>query len=477
MDLETSPIQQEIDKILSEKMGRPFYSWDLYFRIRKPNPIDIGNANQSEYVAAEEKEDIYRPLTFSNMDFIRDYENNAADEGSIVVTMGLGMWYKVLQPYRDYLELVLTRIPKTEVTLEDDTSRERQTDVFYAIPKVDAIGVGTASNLDRYSRDDLDNKGLIDIEFQLLDLSIEKIRSVTVGGIFRKTNSEDVIKGVLRKETTDVKIADSGQAVETIKIVKADNQEKREHIVIPQGTSILDVPQYLQKFCGGVYSTGINMYLQNKSWYVFPPYNTKRLDQEDKTLTILKVPSVYLEEVERTYRLDGDKLIVIASSDSQFDDKGNEEFKNMGNGVRFADARQYMSGLVKTKDNKAIASRKKLNNEYLYTDLKIGDQRNNNVPLSADTINANPFNENSKLAMREGSAISFLWKNCDASLLYPAMPVRILYLKNGVVRQLHGSLLKVHNAIMMQNKGITSKNYRQQAALFVYAVNPDERSS
>ena len=247
--------------------------------------------------------------------------------------------------------------------------------------------------------------------------------------------------------------------------------------MIPQGTSLLDVPQYIQRACGGIYSTGINTYLQSRNWYIFPPYNTKRLDKEDKTLTVIKVPSAALEESERTYRMDGTRLIIMAPSDSHFDDKGNEEFKNMGNGIRFADARRFMSELVETKDNKAVAKRKKLNHEFLYMEMKVEDENNNNVPMSSDNIHSNPFVENTKLSVREGSVISFLWKNCDASLLYPAMPVRVLYMKRNEIRELHGSLIKVHESIMMRNKGMTANNFQQQAAIYVYVNRVDAPSS
>ena len=468
MELDTSPIQDEIDKILSAEMERPFYSWNVYFRIRQPNPVVTDPSDKSIYVDEQEKDNIYKPLKVMNIDFRRDYEQNVADEGSINVTFGLGLWYKVLQPYRDYIEAVITKKPKTEFSYGDDNEREIKTYVYYAIPKVDAIGVGEASNLDRYSRDDLDIKGLIDIEFQLLDLSIEKIRSVTVGGIFRKAKSEDVIKGILSKETKDIQLSNDGKAIEHFKIVKADNVEKREHILIPHGTTILDVPHYIHKTCGGVYSTGMASYIQNKVWYIFPPYNTQRLDQEDKSLTIIKVPSVALDEAERTYRQDGNKLIVMATSDSHFDDKGDEDFKNLGNGIRFSDARRFMDGLVEVKDNKAVATRSKLNHEFLYKEMKIGDANNNNVSSSSDFIHSNPFMENTKLALREGNAIAMLWKNSNADLLYPGMPVRVLYLKNKEVKELNGSLLKVHESIMMKNKGVTSKAFQQQCVLFVY---------
>lgn len=467
MELVSTAISQEVDKILDEKMPRPFYEWSIYFRIRKPCPIEIAQDDDPR-IPADEKENIYRPLKIVNFDISRDYEQNAGDEISISVTMGLGLWYKVLQPCRDYLEAVVTRKPQLEHDRHRDQERQEEVEVYYAIPKVAAIQVGQASSMDRQSRVDLDLIGVIDLEFQLMDLSLEKLRAITVGGIFRKVKPEDVVKGFVAKESNTVKIADDGPAVTAIKMFEADNSEEREHIVIPQGLPLFQVPHYVQRYCGGIYSSGINIYIQNKEIYIFPPYNTKRLDKEDKTLTIIKLPDQAYEEAERTYRLDGDKVIIMAATDSQFDDRGDEDFKSDANGIRFADARKYMHTLVDTEDNKAIAKRGRLNNEFLFKEVKIGDEQNNKVKSSKEAIHANPFFEDSRLTLKEGNFISFNWKNSDASLLYPGMPVKILYLRGQEVRELQGSLLKVFQSNQMQNRGITSSNYQQQSALFVY---------
>jgi hypothetical protein len=245
MELDTSPLQPEIDKILEEEIKRPFYQWDCYLRIRKPNPIDIGDAIESKYALDEEKENIFRPFNTSNIDFVRDYEQNMADSGSIILSYPMGVWYKVLQPYRDYLELVLKRIPKKEKDRTTDPDQEEQTEVFYAMPKLDPATIGQGSLLDRYDRDDLDIRGIVDIEFQLMDLSIERLRAVTIGGIFRQVVPADVIKGVIAKESEKITLGDDGPAVTAIKFYEADNKEKREHILLPQGMSLNEVPFYV----------------------------------------------------------------------------------------------------------------------------------------------------------------------------------------------------------------------------------------
>ena len=468
MELNVSPLKEEIDKILSEDSLKVFFEYTCYFRIRKPNNVDIKGANVGDYINPEEQDDIYRPLKITNIDFIRDYELNIGDEGSINLTISMGMWFKILQPYRDYLELVLTKKPLQERDLNYDKDEEAIIQVFACIPKVEPLSVGEASKYDKHKRVDLDSAGMVDIEFQLMDLSIEKVRSVTVGGIFRLTTPEKVVKGILAKESEKLNIADNGKAVENIKMVESKNQEEREHIMVPQGIKLSELSAYVHRSCGGIYSTGVNTYLQNKNWYVFPLFDTTRFDQEEKTLTVLKIPSMIYDEAERTWRKDGGRLICMATSESNFDDKGDQDFKDAGNGVRFADARQFMHKLVETKDNKAIAKRGKNNHEFLFKKMQIGDEQNNNVQNSVDSIHSNPFVEDSKLSRREGNFYTFLWKNSTDEEFYPGMPVKILYIKDDELKEIRGVLLKAHHAIMMQGVGMTAQTYRQQTVFYVY---------
>lgn len=474
---DNSPISDEIYKILNNTEQKSYYRWDVYFRIRQPCPIELPKYPEKEagLVPEQEKENIYRPLKLLNFDTSRDYELASGDDSSVTAVFTLGLWYKILEPCRDYLEAVVTRYPQKPVSREEEDSSEENTQVYYAIPKVSKESVGQANNLDKISRVALDLTGLIDIEFQLMDLSMEQLRSVYVGGIFRKSTAFDTMRAAIAKETAGITIENDSAAIESYKFYEADNTEEREHIVVPQATQLFDLPAYLQSKCGGIYSTGIGIYLQNKELYVYPPYNTKRFDEEDKTLTILKLPDAQYEQSERTFRIDGSRVIILAQSESDFKHVGNSEFRNEYSGIKFADARKFMDTLVETKDNKAMANRAKINHEYLYKDIKVKEESNNKVERSQDTIHANPFKEDSLLSMKDGSFLAFKWMNSDASLLYPAMPVKILYMSNDELIELRGTLLKVMHSTQLMNRGITSSSYIEQTALYVY-VRPVEES-
>ena len=465
MEIETSPLAKEIDKIVKDGEKKVHFRWDAEFRIREPNDVKISDAEYDvKFTPKEEDEKLYKPLKVLNIDFVRDYEEGIADEITLQCTIPMGLWLKVLYPYRDYLEVTLIRVPLKEVTGEENDEEEKESEKFACIPKVDQQTTGEGKTLEKFSRFELDLKGVLDIDFQLFDLSTEKVRTVTVGGIFRRNKPENVVKGLIMGESKKIKLED-GPAIEALNIVKASNEEEREHFFIPQGTLLTEVSAFVQKYCGGLYNSGVNQYLQNKAWYIYPLYDTTRFDQEEKTITIIKVPQLRYRDIERTFRTEGKKLFVLGTSNSEFQDITEISYLREGNGVRFADSRKFLKELVETKDNKAIAHRGKLNHEYVSEDK----QNRNNVLLSKDPINGNPFLEYSKLARKKGNIYTFVWENCDTSLVHPGMLAKILYIKNEDIIELHGVVLKVHSAVMLKGQAITAQSHRAVASLSIFA--------
>ena len=106
---------------------------------------------------------------------------------------------------------------------------------------------------------------MIEVEWQLIDLSVEKLRAVNVGGIYRKVKNEDLLKALITKSVVEIKVDEEHKAIETLSVYKADNQTQREHTLIADNTLLLTLPFYLQKKAGGVYSFGLSSYIQERN--------------------------------------------------------------------------------------------------------------------------------------------------------------------------------------------------------------------
>ena len=153
MDLDSSPLTAEIDKIISDTSQKVNNSWEVEFRIREPNPIVLStNPDDVNFTEEREKEKIYKPLKLLNIDFVRDYELSSAQEITLRCAIPLGMWFKVLFQYRDYLEVTLIRTPLHQLTDDTDQDAEIESEVFACIPKIDPSTSGEGKTIEQYSR-------------------------------------------------------------------------------------------------------------------------------------------------------------------------------------------------------------------------------------------------------------------------------------------------------------------------------------
>lgn len=126
---------------------------------------------------------------------------------------------------------------------------------------------------------------------------------VSVGGVWRDVTMEDFLK-TTRTNYAQSAVVDAANKMQGIDIVTPDNQAKRDHIVVPHGTRLLDLPDYVQHKCGGVYSTGLGSYLRDRHWYLYPLLDYARAAKGEDLVTILVVPLKKFSGTARTYRQD-----------------------------------------------------------------------------------------------------------------------------------------------------------------------------
>ena len=443
MDITTSSLWQEVDRILASGEKPVHSTWDLTIYA---NDLQIA------------------PFKVLSIDFSHDFLHNYTDLIMVSLALPLGTFIKKVYPYLDNLDIELIRrdIGETNGTVDADavTQVER-----YTATMIDTGNPVIESNIGRISsEEDLNRIDIPIITFQLTNKSLEQIRLIPVGGIYRNMTVENLIKALMTKESQTAKVSED-RKLKGVQMVKASNQKVRETLIIPQNVLLVDVPHHVHYHCGGVYSSGLGYYLFKDHWYIFPAYDNTRFTDGDPTLTIVNVPKNLLPGIERTYRKDGDNLVIIATGDTSFKELSNIAQLNDGNGVRFADASKMMDNFVVTKGNKATASRAKTNTEI------VGEERTNKlnyVTTALRQINANPFIEYSDLASRQGSGISVVWENSNRSLLYPGMPVKYQYLDGTDVKELYGVLLGAHEFVSLREPGPMSSRYTSSTTLNIF---------
>lgn len=472
---DSSPLRSEMAKIMESKEIPTSFTWSLEFKVKDTYEEEfILTDRDKEYLSKVELEEkIFTPLKILNIDFNNDYEKSIMREIWARVMIPYGMWAKCLYPARDHLECTVRRKALKNKSLEFDEEADTEEFVYNLIFHLDESNSLTGVNLNTVTRTDLDNGyAPVTVNMELLERSVEKVRKVTIGGNFRNVKPEDLIKNTLAHFTKDLEV-EGEKAIEVISVVKAHNKDKRDHIIVPQGMFLLDVPNHIQDSCGGVYNTGLNCYCIENKIFVYPIYQTDRFEDEKKTLTVIRLPKELMPQVERTFRKDGDALYILGMSDSLFKDISQAKKLHNGNGIRYADSRKFLNGFVETKDNKAIAKRKDVNSEYKSEDLKEQDY----VVLSSKSINSNPFKERSKLSVMSGGTFTFQWPNSQPELLYPGMPVKVLYEENNEVMELRGVILSDHTSVQLIGKSITANKHGTTTVINLFALPYKEKQA
>ena len=98
---------------------------------------------------------------------------------------------------------------------------------------------------------------------------------------------------------------------------------------------------------------------------------------------------------------------------------------------------------------------------------------NNFAPVGISRITSNKNKELSALAIRQGSFMQYVWENSDDSLLYPGMPIRLLYLDNNKPTETYGCLVSVETYEMPVNKAFGQTKMGCHTALTVFIKHPN----
>ncbi len=446
MEFEQSSLVREIE-LIQQSPKKPFYRWTA--------TLHSGDKTMTPYKVVSIDED-------------KDFETMFAAEVMIKIAVPGGMYAYDIYPGQSDLEITLTKHPLQEMGNASDAERGEVTKRYRAILVETGNPAIEANKNFMPARDALDLTEIKEVEFQLIDKTLEKLRTVLVGGVYRNNTVEEVIRGLLTKESAKLG-DDEDSAIRGVDMIKASNQKPRDHIILPHGIPLVVMPEYIQKLCG-VYSAGMGYFYHDQHWYVYPCYDTERFNDTKETFTVINVPKNKYPQVERTWRKDGDNLVIMATGDVKYRDNSNQSQLNFGNGVRFLDANEALN-FVKTSGNKAIASRAANTSEF----TGVARPDGNNIARLADTpITANPYEEYSKLARRNGGVFAFLWENAEPELIKPGMMCKVMMLKDGEIVEMVGVLLKAYTYHHGTQPGIMETRFRTNTMLSIYVKAPKE---
>lgn len=413
------------------------------------------------------------PLKVLNVDIERNYLDGYSDNIMLEVSLPTGLYSKQIYPYKNNIDVSLVLTPMMETGDQVDTSDAPQSETYTATLLDTGSPAMEQNGFNAPTQYNMDLTGQTTVHFQLVNKALDQMRMMDVGQVFRGATVDDAIKTLLTNasQTTTV----NGQrTVQGVTMQKSANTTARTHIVIPHGVKLVDAAKYIQKYAGGVYNGGMGCYLQGNQWHVYSAMDTTRFNTSQNTLTVINLPKNKYTNVERTYRVAGGQLVVLATGNVKFRDPSNAKQQNLGNGLRFSDATKFMGNFAQLGDNKALASRGANNNEFIGLKRPSG---NNNVHRSDNPINANSLEEYSKLSRAMGSVIQMEWQHSSPLLITPGLPTQIMYLDEDSIQTINGVVVGAHHFMQMIGSNFSSAKYATSTVLSIFVQPADQSNS
>jgi hypothetical protein len=384
----------------------------------------------------------------ASVEFKEDYNGNYSDEIYVEVFCPMGDFVKLIYPYRNNLEISV--IKKVGTVKEAERYKCVLTNIN------ENYGSGRYKEA---SHSDLNTNEMKNLRCQCLDRSVEGIRLKTVEGVYRDHTLTELLVGLFHVELNKVKI--NGVNIEPIiNIMKADNERKYNHIIVPSGMKLVDLPVYLQEKDYGIYNGHIGLYIKKyklgtyfkkefsekkTNVFIYPLYNPEITKNSKNKLIIYNIPNYKYSMVENTYLIDGDNIKIIASEDSRKSNTGDDTFMDKGVGFISLDAKSVMRRPFEINPDGVSNNKNQSNNETYMKERSDGSMyRGHNKPTD------NLYNLRSNYLKEQGDLIQITWGFSDTKYLLPGMAIIYVYLgdNNDVIR-LNG-VLQSHYTIYNQ---------------------------
>lgn len=382
-----------------------------------------------------------RVMQVATFNRLRNFELNFSEEAVLNVVMGVGTFDQVLFPHRRNLEVRLYRVPvgsSSDIALTMSSVEMRSYKAVFHQVGTKSLEADNNAYLNERAAD---LSKLEQYQFTLVNEVVEQLRLKLTGGIFRNCRPEQLVRSILTAKSLEIDVEAAVKPL-GVDIVPPDSQEGRAHIVIPHGTRLPDIPGRIQKFHGGIYSTGCGCYFQGRHWYVYPLYALDRFQKAKRTLTIANVPRQDMAASESSYQLQAGQVYIVATGEVKHLDYSDIQQVNEGNGTRFIRATDLHRGFAKNEGNRSKINRSTHASEFVSDP---NAQQLVNAPVSGNYITDNQYNEFSKLAPRQGARVQVFWENSRPDLIYPGMPCRFLYMEQGQQRILYGLVLSAED--------------------------------
>jgi hypothetical protein len=446
MDIDVSPLDFEIKRVLESTQRNAYFDYSGMFK--------YGN----EYLPA---------MRIVGITSKNHYQTDVAPDLSIQVLIGVGDLNMILYPNRANLEFILTReminpngnvpLPGTDTVLIES----------YIAKLSDEVRPASAENNEQKSVDrfTLNLTDLVVVTIGLRTKAADYFSKMEVGGTFRETYLGPLLQGLLDTWTKTADLPEDEALLGISVDVENSNQDPQAMVTVKQGVRLIDLADYFQKEAGGMYPTGMAQFIQDRVWYVFPPYAPTKFDDSTNKMVVILVPSKRYPVLERTYMVENNVTTILVTGDKKIQSPKEDMQQVSGNGSYFANANKMMGEFSKGKDGISLMSRNDQLSDF------VGEQRadgQNVMRMAPEQITDNPFVVMSRLALGQGHVVMVNWHNADPRVFEPGMAIRTMFMNDGDISILDGSLIGLELNVVMKGTTMIADGYEVIASLLIF---------
>lgn len=403
----TSPIFSDVMRVMNASNGEsPFHFYDAII-------------HTDEYDM--------KVMLIINIEFDNDFANNVGEYIFIDMVMPMGDVVKHIYPKRNNLEITINKNINENII----TKRYK----FVALN----IDENMASN--RYqskSLEDLNKEELMGLSGQCLDRGLEIIRTLNFTGIYRDVTPETLLKLAFTTNLSNIR-AGGETITQTLDIVEPDNDRIYDHLIIPNGTKLVDLPSYLQEAAVGVYNASLGLYIKKyndiNTTSIYPLYNTNVVRNNLPVLIVYSIPSIQFSYIENTYLLEAGDLYIITSEDKKHIDLGDTAYMNDGVGYVAVKSTRILNNPVLTENGTSY------NNVNELVTSKHSKTRKDGIIYSKyGEITDNLYNQRSQNVAQSGTILQLRWSSSNDTYLRPGMKVKYTFIRDNKVVIIDGVL-------------------------------------
>lgn len=378
--------------------------------------------------------------TIDSIEFTQDFNNDLSDIVIINFDIGIG----------DYVYDIKPQLHNLMLTLYKDVAGVRGKGVIYkAVSVADRVPYGDVNG--EYSREDLNTTGIMNGSFHLVYRVVEVLRSVKCDGVYSNINVKDCMYGELGSRIQELKVDGISPDVK-INIVEPDNLKTYKHIVLPTGTSLLDIPTLLQDTKYGVYNGDICVYLTlvgtELNLFINPLYSTLKGPEE---LCFYHSGNPIYDSVEVTYSKIGNMTKIISCSEMTLVENRETKYINEGHALTSASSDKLLGHNATISDDAIFFDK-----DTHITGSAGYDKEDGLTSERYYGHEANMFKHRSKMLKDGISILQVKWSYSDPSIIKPNIPSTFIFQRDGKLIKLNGIIQNAYSLYSGSSKTIST---------------------